>query len=318
MTDQNGQKFRSIENLGGVAAFVRAAEQSSFVAAGRLLGISGSAVGKAVARLEERLGVRLLYRTTRSVALTDAGALFYERAQRILDDLCEAEQVLLERRETPRGRLRVSVPHNVGRLLLFPSLAQFVARYPEIDLDVQLDDRLVDIVGEGIDVVVRIGELADSTLIARRLGPQHYVVCGTPDYFTRHPPPKTPCDLAVHRGIHFRFPTSGLVQPWSFCAEFAHAPIPGGLTFNNSDGIARAVLSGVGVGLLPVYVARPLIESGELRAVLTEYMVSRGSLWLAWPSNRHRSPALRAFADFVVEHLPEAQMRPIEPASIDP
>ena len=199
--------------------------------------------------------------------------------------------------------------------MLFPPLAQFVARYPEIDLDIQLEDRVVDIVGEAVDLVVRTGELADSSLIARRLGPQHFVVCGAPDYFARHPVPRTPCDLATHRGIHFRFPTSGLLQPWPFAAEFAHTPIPGGLTFNNSDGIAQAVLSGVGVGLLPVYVARPFIDSGALCPVLAEYMVPRGSLWLGWPSNRHRSPALRAFADFVIEHLPETLMRPIEAAS---
>ncbi|MBR1217045.1 LysR family transcriptional regulator [Bradyrhizobium sp. U87765 SZCCT0131] len=311
MTSQTGQKVRNLDALGGVEAFVRAAEQSSFVAAGRLLGISGSAVGKAVARLEARLGVRLLARTTRSVTLTDAGAVFYERANRILEDLCEAEQVVMERRETPRGRLRVSLPHNVGRLILLPSLATFVERYPEIELDIQLEDRVVDIVGDGIDVVIRTGELADSSLIARRLGPQHFVICGSPAYFARHPPPVTPHDLVRHRCIHFRFPTSGMTQFWCFCEEYAQTPIPAGLTFNNSDGIAGAVRSDLGVALLPVFVARPLIESGELRAVLTDYMVPRGSLWLAWPANRHRNPALRAFVDYVVAHLPEEALAPI-------
>jgi DNA-binding transcriptional LysR family regulator len=311
MSDQTGNYFRNIESLGGILAFVRAAQQSSFTAAGRQLGISGSAVGKAVARLEQRLGVRLLHRTTRRIALTDAGGVFYQRALRALEDLREAEMALLEMSDTPRGRLRVSMPHNIGRLLLLPPLPGFIERYPQVDLDVHLDDRLVDIIGEGFDLVIRTGELADSSLIARRLGPQHFVLCGSPFYFSTHPLPLTPSDLAVHRCIHFRFPASGLLEPWSLCSDYADVRIPSSLTFNNSDGLVHAALGGSGIAQLPVYLARAHIDAGRLLAVLTSYMTVRGSIWLAWPSNRYVAPALRAFANFTIEHLPETALRPV-------
>jgi DNA-binding transcriptional LysR family regulator len=313
MSDQTGNYFRNVESLGGILAFVHAAEQSSFTAAGRQLGISGSAVGKAVARLEQRLGVRLLHRTTRRVALTDAGGVFYQRARRALEDLREAELALLERSDVPRGRLRVSMPHNIGRLLLLPPLPRFLELYPQVDLDVHLDDRLVDIIGEGFDLVIRTGELADSSLVARRLGPQHFVLCSSPEYFSRHPVPLTPGDLAVHRCIHFRFPASGFLEPWSLCSEYADARIPSSLTFNSSDGLVLAALGGSGIAQLPVYLARAYIDAGRLVPVLTKYMAMRGSIWVAWPSNRYVAPAVRAFADFTIEHLPEAALRPVIP-----
>jgi DNA-binding transcriptional LysR family regulator len=238
MALQNGQNFRNYETLAGVAAFVHAAEQGGFAAAGRILGLSGSAVGKAVGRLEARLGVRLLNRTTRKVTLTGPGAEFFRRARNILAELDEAEQVLAEQGGAPRGRLKVSLPHNIGQLLV-PRLAEFARRFPDVALDVQLEDRLVDMVGEAIDVAT------DS------------------------------------------------------------------VTFNNSDGVLAAIRSGIGIGQLPVILARSCIARGDLVAVLTDYMVSRGSVWIAWPSNRYRSLAQRAFVDFIRQQLPDTVFEPI-------
>ncbi|MBR1162255.1 LysR family transcriptional regulator [Bradyrhizobium elkanii] len=310
MALQNGQNFRNYETLAGVAAFVHAAEQGGFAAAGRILGLSGSAVGKAVGRLEARLGVRLLNRTTRKVTLTGPGAEFFRRARNILAELDEAEQVLAEQGGVPRGRLKVSLPHNIGQLLV-PRLAEFARRFPDVALDVQLEDRLVDMVGEAIDVALRTGELTDSSLIASRIGPQHFVICGTPDYFRRMPQPETPNDLAVHRGVSFRVPTTGQIYPWSFCGEFAGAMATDSVTFNNSDGVLAAIRSGIGIGQLPVILARSCIARGDLVAVLTDYMVPRGSVWIAWPSNRYRSLAQRAFVDFIRQQLPDTVFEPI-------
>jgi DNA-binding transcriptional LysR family regulator len=292
-----------MDSLTGIAAFARAAEHGSYVAAGRILGVSASAVAKSVARLEAKLGVRLLERTTRSARLTEEGALFYERCRRILDEVEDAEASLARTRETPRGKLRVSVPHFVGRVLVLPRLGEFVGRYPDIELDLNLDDRLVDIVEDGIDIAVRTGDLADTRLIARRLGPQHFVVCGTPAYFQAHGVPQHPRDLARHRCLHFRFPSSGRLQPWALRPDVAEPPLSGGLVFNNSDGILLAALGGLGIGQLPVYVARDYLADGRLQAVLTGFMAERGSLWLIWPSNRHLSPKVRVFADFVIDCL---------------
>lgn len=169
-----------MESLAGVVAFVYAAEQQSYVAAARVAGVSPSAIGKAVARLESRLGVRLFNRTTRSIGLTEEGAVLYERYKRILDDMDDAEATVSRSRERPRGRLRVSVPHIVGHHLLMPILPIFAERFPEIELDIDFEDRVIDLVAEGLDVVVRSGELADARLIARHLGDQHFVVAEVP------------------------------------------------------------------------------------------------------------------------------------------
>ncbi|MDR9803203.1 LysR family transcriptional regulator [Rhizobium hidalgonense] len=292
-----------MESLASIVALVYAAEQQSYVGAARVAGVSPSAIGKAVARLESRLGVRLFNRTTRSISLTDEGALLYERYKRIIDDMGDAEATILQSRERPRGRLRISVPHIVGHHLLIPILPIFAGRFPEIELDMDFEDRVIDLIAEGLDVVVRSGELADVRLIARRLGEQHFVVCGSPDYFKRHDRPETPDDLSRHACIHFKYPSSGRIAPWAFHPQYERLHLPSSLTFNNSDAGLRAARDGLGLAHLPVYVAEPHIRAGTLTPVLTAFMAPFGSLSLVWPSNRQLSPKVRAFVDFVTENL---------------
>lgn len=292
-----------MESLTGIAAFVHAAEQQSYVAAARVTGASPSAIGKAVGRLEARLGVRLFNRTTRSMSLTEEGAVFYERCKRIVDDLGDAEAAILQSRERPTGRLRVSMPHIVGHHLFMPILRSFVESFPGIELDIDFEDRVVDLVAEGVDVVVRSGELADSGLIARVLGQQHFVVCGSSEYVERRGRPQTPADLAGHACIHFKYPSSGRIALWAFQAPHDRLTLPKNLIFNNTDAGLRATLDGLGLSHLPVYVAEPYIRSGMLTPVLTSFMVPFGSLSLVWQSNRQLSPKVRAFVDFMVERL---------------
>ncbi|MBB4238434.1 LysR family transcriptional regulator [Rhizobium esperanzae] len=292
-----------MESLASVFALVYAAEQQSYVAAARVAGVSPSAIGKAVARLESRLGVRLFNRTTRSISLTAEGALLYERYKRIIDDMDDAEATILRSRERPRGRLRVSVPHIVGHHLLMPILPMFAGRFPEIELDMDFEDRVVDLVAEALDVVIRSGDLADARLIARHLGDQHFVVCASPDYFKRHDRPETPDDLSRHTCIHFKYPSSGRIAPWAFHPPYERLLLPRSLTFNNTDAGLRAAQDGLGLAHLPVYVAASHIQAGSLTPVLTGFMVPFGSLSLVWPSNRQLSPKVRAFVDFVVENL---------------
>ncbi|MGG7576744.1 LysR family transcriptional regulator [Rhizobium sp. Nf11,1] len=291
-----------MDSLANLFAFVHAAEQQSYVAAARVAGVSPSAIGKAVARLESRLGVRLFNRTTRSISLTDAGAVLYERYKRIIDDMQDAEATVLHSRERPTGRLRVSVPHIVGHHLLMPLLPAFAECFPEIELDVDFEDRVIDLVQEGLDVVVRSGELADTRLIARHLGDQHFVVCGSPDYFDRHGQPETPADLSRHACIHFKYPSSGRIASWAFKTPHERLLLPRSLTFNNTDAGLRAAQDGLGLAHLPVYVAASHMRAGSLIPVLTSFMVPFGSLSLVWPSNRQLSPKVRAFVDFVVEN----------------
>lgn len=292
-----------MESLTGIVAFVQAAEQQSYVAAARITGASPSAVGKAVARLEGRLGVRLFNRTTRSMSLTKEGAVFYERCKRIIDDLGDAEATILQSRDQPAGRLRVSMPHIVGHHLFMPILPSFVEVFPQIELDIDFEDRVVDLVAEGVDVVVRSGELADSGLIARVLGQQHFVVCGSPEYLERRGRPQAPADLAGHSCIHFKYPSSGRIAPWAFQAPHERLILPKSLIFNNTDAGMRAALDGLGLSHLPVYVAAPYVQTGVLTPVLTSFMMPFGSLSLVWQSNRQLSPKVRSFVDFVVESL---------------
>ena len=294
-----------MDNLNGIAAFVRAAETCSFVAAGRLLGVSASAVGKSVARLEEKLGVRLLNRSTRRISLSNEGALFYERCQRILADLGDAEAELSHLAEAPRGKLRVSLPV-IGYRFILPLLAEFTQRYPEIELDLDFNDRLIDVVAEGIDVAVRSGVLSDSRLMARELGPFAFSIVSAPAYFARHGVPAMPRDLEQHGCVRYKFPSTGKLQEWQLFrtpGQEGELRLRTVLTCNNIEALIGAATQGVGLAYLPDFLVKDAIARGELQAVLGEYLRHASKFWILWPSSRHLSPKLRVFVDFLSAHL---------------
>ncbi|CAB3800262.1 LysR family transcriptional regulator [Paraburkholderia fynbosensis] len=293
-----------MENLSGIVAFVHTAEASSFVGASQRLGLSASAVGKSVARLEQHLGVRLLQRSTRRVSLTEDGERFYERCRQILDALSEAESMMLQANATPRGRLRVSLP-TIGYRFLLPILPEFAGRYPEIDLELDFNDRLVDVIEGGFDAAIRSGELPDSQLMARRLGPFRFVLCASPAYLQRRGVPLVRADLAQHACLRFRFPTSGKLQAWSLrgLPDDAAAHFPSALTCNNMEALRGAAELGLGIAYMPDFLAREAIHAGTLRSVLAEHLAHAGQFSVVWPSNRQLSPKLRAFVDFLSERL---------------
>ncbi|PXZ76371.1 LysR family transcriptional regulator, partial [Pseudomonas aeruginosa] len=201
-----------MDSLSGFTVFVRVAETRSIVGAARTLGVSASAVGKRVARLEEKLGVRLFHRSTRSITLTAEGSLFLERSRRILAEIEATELELSQSRETPRGRLRVSLPLVSG--LVLPALADFMQAYPDIELDLDFSDRVVDVVDEGFDVVLRTGQPVDSRLSMRELGEFQLKLVGSPTYFARHGTPRCPKDLLRHTCLHYRFSNTGRLEEW--------------------------------------------------------------------------------------------------------
>lgn len=295
-----------MDNLNGIAAFVRAAETRSYVAAGRLLGVSASAVGKSVARLEEKLGVRLLNRSTRRISLSNEGALFYERCQRILADLGDAEAELSHLAEAPRGKLKVSLPV-IGYRIILPLLADFTRQYPEIELDLDFNDRLVDVVAEGVDVAVRSGTLTDSRLMARELGPFAFAIVGSPAYFSRHGVPATPRALEGHACVRYKFPTTGKLQEWALQRAEGDSGgelrLPTALTCNNIEALIGAATQGVGLAYLPDFIVRDAIGRGELQAVLGDYLLYASKFWVLWPSSRHLSPKIRVFVDHLCTHL---------------
>ncbi|MGK9236520.1 LysR family transcriptional regulator [Inquilinus limosus] len=293
-----------MDNLNGLAAFVRAAETRSFVAAGRQLGITASAVGKAVARLEERLGARLFQRSTRRISLTAEGTLFFERCQRILGDIADAEAELQRALGAPRGRLRVSLPLATHRLLV-PLLPDFTRLYPEIELDLDFNDRIVDVIDAELDVVMRSGTLADSRLMSRRVGPFRFHIVGSPDYFARHGVPEQPAELERHACLRYKYPTSGTMMEWALRAEPETSPwrVPATLVSNSTDALVSAAQRGLGLLYTANFIVRDALEAGTLRTVLDAYQPAPGMFWLLWPSSRQLSPKVRVFVDFLCTRL---------------
>jgi DNA-binding transcriptional LysR family regulator len=283
--------------------FVQAAETRSFVAAGRTLGISASGVGKSVTRLEQDLGVRLFHRSTRSVTLTAEGRMFFERARRILAEFDAAHAELSEAAALPKGRLRIGLPM-IGEPLL-PVLVDFQRRYPEVELDLDFDNRKVDVIDEGYDAVVRSGEVEDSRLTSRRLGCFRMLLVGTPEYFERCGKPAHPRDLAEHACIQFRMPNTGKLQTWQlrYDAGEPEAQPATTVTCNTNEARLCFALEGLGIAYMSDFSVRDALTAGTLVTVLDEYTTDHNVFQLLWPSGRHITPKLRAFIDFVSEHV---------------
>lgn len=288
-----------MDSFSGLESFVRAADLLSFAEAGRALGISASAVGKNVARLEQQLGLRLFHRTTRQVRLTQEGTLFHERCRRILDELHDARAAMQAAAQAPRGRLRVSLP-TIGYRFLLPVLPEFQARYPEVELDLDFNDHLVDVVEAGLDVVIRSGELADSRLVARRLGPFRFILVASPAYLAERGVPLTPADLAGHTSLRYRFLNSGKLEEWTLPGLPA---MPIALVCNNMEAMLGAAVSGLGLAYMPDFLARDALARGELQQVLAQQLTHSGQFSALWPSSRQLSPKVRAFVDFASERL---------------
>lgn len=289
-----------MESLSSLNVFVQVAETRSFVAAGRILGVSASAVGKSIARMETKLNVRLFHRSTRSVTLTAEGALFLERSRRIVAELEAAESELSQLSESPRGRLRLSLPQ-VSTLLL-PVLGEFMRRYPDIELDLDFTDRIVDVVEEGFDAVVRTGQMADSRLSMRKLGTFHHLLVGAPAYFAAHGVPGEPQDLLNHRCLHFRFPNSGKLEQWPFPAH-QDLTLPVSMVCNNIETRQCFALQGLGIACLPDFSIRKELARGQLVTVLDQYVKRSADFFILWPSGGYMTPKLRVLIDFLSERV---------------
>lgn len=304
------QSVASVSPYAGVAmdtissfnVFVQVAETRSFVAAGRALGVSASAVGKTIARLEERFGVRLFNRSTRSVTLTAEGMQFLERSRRILAEIDAAEAEMSQSIAAPRGRLKISLPM-VGDPFL-AVLAGFKKAYPDIELDLHFDDRRVDVIDEGYDAVIRAGEVPDSRLTSRLVGEFQMVLVGSPDYFKANGFPLKPEDLQQHACIQFRFANTGKLQRWPVHGHGTEdeLPLPAAITCNSFEARVSFAVEGVGIAYLPDFAIRPWLESGKLVRILEDHMQT-DVYRIMWPSGKHPVPKLRVFIDYIVENL---------------
>ncbi|RRD21309.1 LysR family transcriptional regulator [Brucellaceae bacterium VT-16-1752] len=298
----------SAEHLKGISAFVQAADAGGFTLAAERLGLSKSGIAKSVARLEDRLGVRLFNRTTRRFALTAEGQSFYETCVRVLAELESAEAALNAHRLRPHGRLRVDLPVVFGRRWVVPILLDIGVRYPELSLEVSLTDRRIDPIEEGIDLVVRIGDLDDSTtLVTRRLGLQKSVLCASPDYIESHGQPTSLDELEDH--ICIVFGRGGHALPWWFVdgkgTPFARA-VNGQFAFNHSDAICDAVLADQGIALLSTWLIADHLREGRLIQILPKVETRGFPIHALWPHARHMTPKVRVVVDELASRfLPE-------------
>ncbi len=282
-----------------ILAFAETVKRGSFAGAARELGLSPSAVAKGVARLEADLGLRLLHRTTRQLSLTGDGRELFERCRRIVEEVdalrADAEGV----RGEPSGTLRVNVPVTYGKRVVVPKLAALLERHPRLRLDLSLSDAQVDLVREGLDAVVRIGTLADSTLVARRLGEQSLVTCASPAYLRRHGAPRAPDELLAHACLLFRWPSTGRLRPLQYREGRRRVELepPNRVVVDEGEALVAAAAAGLGITQVPDYIAEPELRAGALREVLAAHRPPATPIWLVHASARRPTPRLRALVD---------------------
>ena len=304
-----------MDRFDAMQAFARVVETGSFTKAAATLHMSKTSVTQLVQQLEARLRVRLLNRTTRKVNVTADGAAYYERVVRLLADVDDAETSLSSAAMAPRGRLRVDVPSPFARMLLIPALPAFYARYPEIQLTLGVSDRLIDIIGENVDCVVRGGEITDQSLIARHVGDLQLGIYATPGYLQRAGTPMHPRELeaAGHHTVGFLWSRTGKALPYAMQRGEERIEAHGRplLTVDDGNAYLAAGLAGLGMLWLPHYMAKPHLASGELVRLFEDWQMKPIPMYLAFPPNRHVSAKLRVFIDWVValmaEHAPVLQ-----------
>lgn len=292
-----------MDKLAAMNAFTKVVASASYAEAARKLGITRSAVSKAVMELETSLGARLLDRTTRRVAPTEAGLAYYQRCLAILADVEEAEAQIARLHDEPKGRLRVNAPMTFGMRCLSGVLADFTARFADLKVELTLTDRYIDPLEEGFDVTIRIGRLGDSSLIARRLGTTRMVLVAAPAYLAAHGRPETPADLAAHRCLHYGHSTS--VQKWQLRDKGQDIAVPIDAVFssNNGDTLRDAAVKGNGITRLPTFIVGDDIRAGRLEVVLGAFSPADLDIHALYAPNRYLATKTRVFIDVLVERF---------------
>ena len=290
-----------MDRLAAMEAFVLVVDTGSFSAAARRLKVGQPAVSKLVAQLEERLGVKLLVRTTRGLTATEAGLNYYERAQRAFEEADEAESAARGAGSGLTGRLRICGAVTFARIHLMPRLPEFLARHPELEMEVVLDDRNIDLVQEVIDVALRMGRLSDSSLTARRIASGRHVVVGTPAYFERTGKPTAPGDLSAHQAVIYDQEAGG--QDWTFQRDDAEIAVTlqGRLRVSAAEGVRAAVLANAGIAVASEWMFSPEIADRTVQMVLQDWELPRIDLWAVFPAGRTATTKARTFTLFVQE-----------------
>lgn len=293
-----------MDRFHAITAFVRVVEAGSFARAAERLGVSVSAVSRQLAELEAHLAVRLLNRTTRRLSLTEGGQAFYERSVQLLADLDEAEVAVTSASIVPRGTLRLTCSATFGARHLAPAVAAFTSRYPQMRFDAELSERIVDLVEEGFDLAVRVGATGSQNLVARKIGSSRIVCCAAPSYLELHGEPREPEDLATHACMTYEYlPTRNV---WSFRDPRGgerSVRIAGPVHANNGRFLEALAAEGAGIVREPDFIVGPDVRAGRLKAILTEFEPAPLPIYIVYPSRRHLSAKVRAFADFLSDRF---------------
>lgn len=281
--------------------FARVVESSSFTRAADLLGVPRSSVSAAVQELEGHVGARLLHRTTRKVSPTQDGIAFYERCLRLLADVEDVENLFRRTGAQPSGRLRIDVPGRIGRLIIAPALPELLELYPQLDIDLGVTDRAVDLVEDSVDCVLRVGPLSDSGLISRLIGRLPLINVASPTYLKLHGTPRTPDDLREHWAVNYASPSSGRVESWEWIEDDTPRTMQmrGRVSVNNAEAYIACCLAGLGLIQIPAYDVRVHLEAGELIEVLPAYRAKPMPMTLLYPHKQHLSRRLQVFADWL-------------------
>lgn len=301
--------------LSAMHLFVKVVDTGGFTRAARDLSLPKSTVSRQISALEGRLGVRLLERTTRSLRPTEAGRAFYERCARIVADVAEAEDAIMQTQHEPQGRLRVSAPVSLGVRTLGPMVGRWLAAHPKVHVDVSLSDRRVDLIEEGFDLAIRVGVLADSSMIARRLAPAPMVLAASPAYLAAHGTPQRPDDLRGHACLQYEYARTAGWRLQDGGREVV-VPVSGPLVANNGDLLRDAAVAGLGITLAPDFILAPELDAGRLVPILTAHAIPTSAVWAVYPESRHLSAKVRSFVDALAAGfaaLPRPGGSPSEP-----
>ena len=292
-----------MNRIASIPVFVSVAEAGSFTRAAATLGLTKSAVSRRISELEEDLGVKLLQRTTRRLSLTEAGERYLEHARVALTEALAAEDAATELQRVPRGRLRINTPMSFGRLHVAPAIPDFLALYPDVDLDVTMEDRVVDLIEGRYDLAIRVGTLPDSSLVARKLAPSRTVLCASPDYIDKHGEPRTPEDLRDHNCLRYAYFSAA--NEWTFVRDDVSetVTVSGRYQVNNSEALREAVIQGSGVSRIPTFIVGPDLAEGRLARLLPEYTMPSQVIYAVWAERRYMPTKVRVFIDYFAQRL---------------
>ncbi|XQW84951.1 LysR substrate-binding domain-containing protein [Thalassotalea piscium] len=283
----------------GISEFVAVAENESFTRASKIMAISTAQVSRQVSALEKRLHIKLFYRTTRNVSLTEEGRVFYQHCRSVLDGLEAAERAITNLQSKPQGKIKLTAPVTYGEQQILPLVNDFAKQYTEVEVSAYLSNQKIDLVEQGYDLAIRIGKLSDSTMMAKKLGQRTNYICASPDYLKKHGVPHSLSELNKHSCL------LGTLDYWHFrdSGKEKHIRVSGRLRYNSGQSLVDAALKGLGIVQLPDYYVQPHIENGSLVTLLDNYRESEQGIWAVYPQNRHLSPKIRLLVDYLAKSL---------------